>query len=494
MRSFQSKWYEQIDWLCGSVTEEKLYCWPCLLFQPKLNQSWTDKGYNNFRNILVDSKCHSKSFNHFNNYKCLKSFGKRDITTAISNAAKIERQQHNSLVEENRKYLEQLTKAVLYLGKQELPLRGHDEGQDSLNKGNYRELLNIFAEIDSVFASRLATKEGSRQFSGVSSTIQNDLISAINNTIGNVIRNEVENASFISVQADETTDCAMHAQLSIVIRYVSGFKITERFLGFYEVSNDKSASNLVRVIENALNTFGDMKNKLVCQTYDGAAVMSGELNGVQTKLRERGFKYGYFIHCYAHKLNLVLSKSAEKITGVKVFFSDLHAFSKFTSSSTKRKSILRDFDISIPSLCETRWCYRTRTVSTLKSKLQNLKDAFQNIIDNAEKWDNETIHATKALFGILHEHNFMFLLNCFNEILTQAGILFDVLQCKQLDMMFAHEKINDFITFVSNCRTDESYQNLFQQTILEIEQPEGCDSPPQKKKQRETNGLQRFIF
>ena len=33
-RSFQIRWYEQIDWLCASVSEEKLYCWPCLLFQP----------------------------------------------------------------------------------------------------------------------------------------------------------------------------------------------------------------------------------------------------------------------------------------------------------------------------------------------------------------------------------------------------------------------------------------------------------------------------
>ncbi|XP_076039311.1 uncharacterized protein LOC143024397 [Oratosquilla oratoria] len=52
--------------------------------------------------------------------------------------------------------------------------------------------------------------------------------------------------------------------------------------------------------------------KLVSQTYDGAAVMAGTLNGIQSKLRDKGFKHPHFIHCYAHKLNLVLSKSAEK--------------------------------------------------------------------------------------------------------------------------------------------------------------------------------------
>ena len=97
---------------------------------------------------------------------------------------------------------------MLYLCKQELSLREHDEETDSLNRGNYRELLHCFAEIDSVFASRLNNKEGSKQFSGVSSSIQNDLIQAIGKVISHKIKDEVNEAPFISAQADETADCA----------------------------------------------------------------------------------------------------------------------------------------------------------------------------------------------------------------------------------------------------------------------------------------------
>ena len=46
-RSFPIRWYEQNDWLCASSSEEKFYCWPCLLFQSKSGQSWTDSGNNN---------------------------------------------------------------------------------------------------------------------------------------------------------------------------------------------------------------------------------------------------------------------------------------------------------------------------------------------------------------------------------------------------------------------------------------------------------------
>jgi hypothetical protein len=44
------------------------------------------------------------------------------------------------------KCLELSPNAVLFLGKQEMPFRGHNESSDSLNKGNYRELLECFAE------------------------------------------------------------------------------------------------------------------------------------------------------------------------------------------------------------------------------------------------------------------------------------------------------------------------------------------------------------
>ena len=90
---------------------------------------------------------------------------------------------------------------MVYLCKQKLPLRGHDKGTDSLNRGNYRVLLHCFAEIDSVFALRLHNKEGSKQFSGVSSSIPNDLIQATRKLISDEIRSKVDEAPFISVQA-----------------------------------------------------------------------------------------------------------------------------------------------------------------------------------------------------------------------------------------------------------------------------------------------------
>ncbi|CAI9729038.1 Hypothetical predicted protein [Octopus vulgaris] len=133
--------------------------------------------------------------------------------------------------------------------------------KESLNRGNYRDQLRCFAEINSVFASRSFAKEGLKQFPGVSSTIQNDLIQAIGNVISDEIRSEVDKAPFMSVQAYKTTDCAMHTQLLIIIRYVYEDKTCRRFLRFCEVSDDKSGTRLADVIAPALNSFSNTIDK-----------------------------------------------------------------------------------------------------------------------------------------------------------------------------------------------------------------------------------------
>ena len=58
---------------------------------------------------------------------------------------------HNEEVSQNRSKLATISEAVLYLAKQELTFRGHDESDTSLNKGTYRKLLECLMKFDPVF-------------------------------------------------------------------------------------------------------------------------------------------------------------------------------------------------------------------------------------------------------------------------------------------------------------------------------------------------------
>nr|CAI5840984.1 unnamed protein product [Callosobruchus analis] len=100
-------------------------------------------------------------------------------------------------------------------------------------------------------------------------------------------------------------------QLSVIFRYVIGGDIVERFVGFYDVSSGKNAESLYQLLVTEFQEF-DLKHKLIAQTYYGAAVMSGDFNGLQSKIKNIVLP-ALFTHCYAHKLNLVLSKACNGI-------------------------------------------------------------------------------------------------------------------------------------------------------------------------------------
>ena len=92
----------------------------------------------------------------------------------------------------------------------------------------------------------------------------------------------------------------------------------ERFLGFYDVSAERVAKAITSVVMIAIGSYSPT-NKLICQTYLGASYMSGQHGGVQALVKAH-CPNALFIHCYAHKLNLVLAQSTNKIQPAKLFF------------------------------------------------------------------------------------------------------------------------------------------------------------------------------
>jgi len=187
-----------------------------------------------------------------------------------------------------------------------IPFRGHDESETSRNRGNYIELAYFLAEFDEKMQTHL---ESATVFKGLSPDIENDLIHSVGSVILAQIKTEIQKCMYVSVLLDETSDFSCYSQLSTVIRYVnSNGAVCESFIRFSDVSKDRSAAALSDLVVKELKEF-DCLNKLIAQTYDGAAVMPSELNGAQAKVKEHATD-AIFIHCYAHRLNLVLSQAA----------------------------------------------------------------------------------------------------------------------------------------------------------------------------------------
>ena len=53
--------------------------------------------------------------------------------------------QRRTIIQENQKYLRTMLKIALLCARQDLALRGHDESENSENKGNFKEILALLA-------------------------------------------------------------------------------------------------------------------------------------------------------------------------------------------------------------------------------------------------------------------------------------------------------------------------------------------------------------
>ena len=492
-RVFREEWYGRKDWLCGSEDINRFFCWPCLLFRPNVSLSWAKKGYGDLVHLLADSKKHERSKSHLEAYKAWRTFheGER-VDVMFSRARRDEVERHNEEVRQNREMLKTIIEAVLFLSKQELAFRGHDESSSSLNKGNYRELLECLSKFDSVFDRRLHGRLSDEErghlgvFTGVSSDIQNDLIECIDGVIQDQINHEIDNCNFLSIQIDEATDISTKAQLSVIFRFDREGEIVERFLKFHDVSSDRCAATMSNIVKGILEGYGDsIKNKVIMQTYDGATVMSGHIAGVQALFRQE-YPFAYFFHCAAHRLNLVLCQSASSISPVRVYFANVSAFSSFTSVSSKRKDLLRSHGFDIPAPGETRWYYRSRTISVIFNKYLSLIEVLEEITENPSSWDDATISQATGLLQYLNSFVFCFFTGLFNKILEQSAILYNVLQNRSTDFSVGVGHISSFENFLTFLRTEINYNELYESTVRLV-------GPPLSRSDKKHNYLQLYF-
>lgn len=99
--------------------------------------------------------------------------------------------------------------------------------------------------------------------------------------------------------------CFKQEQMAFCVRYPKGLQVCERFLGFIDVSEKQDAESLSREILDFIGRGNLREVPIIAQSYDGAAVMSGQKSGVQARI-QANYPKAIFTHCMAHRLNLVV--------------------------------------------------------------------------------------------------------------------------------------------------------------------------------------------
>lgn len=456
MRSFNSSWYNQFNWIEYSKIDDSVYCFPCRLFSFKTNSdlSFVNVGYKNWKNAM-SSKGFIRHHNTDEHKKCLIAWldyknNKKKNTSVLSQIS----DQHTKIVSENRRYMKAIIVSLRMLAIQGQAFRGHNENEGSVNRGNFIEMMNCIGLFDEVVKNKINGPKNARY---LHHSIQAEIIQIMTNMILNKIASEVKESVYFSVMADETKDISKTEQFSVVVRYYFQGELKERFLGFTPLTDLDSTSLFLHIKSILFKSKIDILN-CIAQTYDGASVMRGHINGVQALFRKE-VPQALYTHCANHRLNLVLVDVTKNIEQVEVFFNFLQELYVFMSSSVihnkfkdlQKKILKTNKPIELKRLCLTRWSSQIYCCRAIKSTLNIILLLLNNV--NAK--------------GLLKKIDFQFiyLLLLFNDFLSQINIVSKYFQDVSADMIKGMSLIESTKMYFLDLRNQDSHKKFYDEAI-----------------------------
>ena len=304
-RKIQPSWFQKYPWLSVCSSHVKLYCCTCrtaksrglLTFSKHYSPAFVDDGFKNLKKALQKFRDHECSIMH--QEAVMKVAATSDTVAGIDvqlcTQLESDQQYH-------RRMLMKLLRSIRLLARQGLPFRGHREDIETTANGNFLQLLLFQAQECPELDTWLRKKDY------ISPDIVNEIITMMGNTILRSILNDIKNAMWYSLIADEATDVSHHEQLSLSIRWVDkDITVHEDTLGLFQLPNTKSTT-LFHVIKDILIRCSLSLSQCRGQAFDGASNMSGIRNGVQALVKSEASK-ALYVHCLAHSLNLCLKDS-----------------------------------------------------------------------------------------------------------------------------------------------------------------------------------------
>ena len=440
-RSFQATWYSSFPWLEYSVAKDKAFCFACKNFSTATSKSdpafakigfssWVKAMENNRGFKAHDTSCdHLMSMTRWEYYKNQKA----NPDVGVGNMLDPDRA---SLVQNNRDYMKTLLQYHRYFCVEEMAYRGHDETDESLNAGKWKEFIKAMLSTNPTFKKLHDTmKKQYKSYDYTSKRSSIELVEAMATEVRHQIKDQIERAGMYSILIDECKDNAGHEELSTCFRFVNDEgEVQERF---YELTRLKETDANTIVKEGVLPTseqFASLST-LLALGADGASVMSGCYEGVAAKLK-RSYPWLLYVHCAAHRLNLIVVeyfRTVKSASNVIKIYKSLHTIFNVASHREIFEAMQRDIHpkehiMAASSLTEVRWACKFEGVNTIVRRFQAILMSLQKISStNSSQADSAAGLYHRILLGkfvvcLCFVHKVLSILNGLSKFMQEISI------------------------------------------------------------------------
>ncbi|KAK9714795.1 hypothetical protein RND81_06G120700, partial [Saponaria officinalis] len=390
------------------------------------------------------------------------------------------------IIERNRLKLKVSIVAVRWLTFQHCAFRRHDESVGSLNRGNFLEFIQTIASF-SKDVEKVVLENAPGNASYTSHQIQQEILSIYSGRIRDVIRNEIGDQKYCII-VDETKDVSKREQMTVILRFVdkNGY-IKERLFYLIHVKETNAKylkagprACLKGAIEECLLAHKLNIENIRGQGYDGASNMRGEWSSLQALFLNE-CPYAYYVHCFAHRLQLALIAASRDVISVYQFFSKLTFIVNIITSSAKRHNQLQAVHLAeIEKLLElkeietgkgknqigtvkragdTRWGSHFRSLNSLLNMYNASCSVLQTEVKGAQRGEADKAYDDMTSF------EFVLVFHIMIQILGITNDLCQALQRKSQDILNVMHLVSNTKILIQKLR-DDGWENLLQQVLL----------------------------
>ncbi|XP_060836128.1 uncharacterized protein LOC132918716 [Rhopalosiphum padi] len=425
-------------WVSYNSITRKIHCSLCMGFTRPGSTPFIDGIEINLKHLYSQLEKHESSVPHDDACKAY-----LNITSGhtITNALLSHRQKS---VELNREIVTRIIDISLLIGKQGLAFRSkRNEAAYNLSlnlkQGNFLEIVKLVAKYDPKHISE-----------------------------------EVLLAGQYSLEVDSSQDTSVMDQLCICLRYVLNGKIIERMIALVE-STSGTGEALYNIVKKELDTLNIPLTKLIGESFDGAANMSGSYNGLQAHLKTVAPE-SIYTHCHAHVLNLIVTDSTSCCKSAQDLFNLLQKTAVFFSDSYKRTGIWKNYLSKdqtgndklrkLQKLGTTRWnskdaalkcIFGSWFVSGETSDRYNVLVESLHFLDTDSSIDSNTSSDARFLLEKWTSFEYILTSFIFLEIFHYTTPASKYLQSKELDFITV---INLIKSLLSDLKKGSSKYNL----------------------------------